>query len=474
LSRLTPIILAVALFMEMMDANVIATSLPAIAADIGTEPIALKLAMTAYLVALAIFIPISGWMADRFGAKSVFRWAILVFMLGSLCCAFAYSLESFVAARFFQGMGGSMMTPLARLVLVRSTPRHDLVGAMAWLTVPALLGPVVGPPLGGFLTTYLSWHWIFLINIPIGLVGIVAATVYLPEIARAADRPIDWPGFGLAGTAFAATLFGLSVVSLPALPPYVGLGATALGLGAGALYLRHARRTAFPLLDPALFRHRMFRTAIIGGTLFRIGMGATPFLLPLMLQLGFGLTPFEAGLIMLFAAVGAIGAKFPAKRVFAAFGFRSVQVTMAIGSAAFLVVMGLFQSSTPVWLMAGALVVSGLVRSTFFTGLNAMSFADVTEEETGQATALFAVCTHLSFAVGVALAGAALEMLTAFHGGAVTLGDFHTAFYLVAAVAIFAFVPFVRLPRDAGSDVSGHRKYKSGAKPGPDTGFPAE
>ena len=189
--RVIPLILAVALFMENMDSTVIATSLPAIAADIGAEPISLKLALTAYFVALAIFIPLSGWMADRFGARNVFRWAIGVFVVGSICCAFAYSLETFVGARFLQGMGASMMTPIARLVLVRATPRHELVAAMAWLTLPALIGPLTGPPIGGFLTTYLSWHWIFWINVPIGIAGIILVTIFLPKTETAhaaADR----------------------------------------------------------------------------------------------------------------------------------------------------------------------------------------------------------------------------------------------------------------------------------------------
>lgn len=456
MNRLTPIILAVAMFMEMMDATVIATSLPAIATDIGTEPVALKLAMTAYLVALAIFIPVSGWMADRFGAKNVFRWSMLVFMIGSLACAFSFSLETFVASRFLQGMGGSLMTPLARLVLVRSTPRTDLVNAMAWLTVPALMGPVLGPPVGGFLTTFLSWHWIFFINIPIGLLGIATATIFLPVIPSGSQRPIDWPGFGLLGLAFAGVLFGLSVISLPALPPQVGAGSTLVGLISGVVYLWHARRVEYPLLDPKLFRHRLFRSAIFGAILFRVGMGAVPFLLPLMMQLIFDMTPFETGLVLLFQALGAIVAKFFAKPAYARFGFRTLTIIMAILSSVFLVVNGLFTPATPAWMMAGFLLTAGLARSTFFTGVNAMSFGDVTTEESGQATALFAVFTQLSLAMGVALGGGALELISLTSGGEIDLVHFRNAFFIVAGISLFAFVPFILLPRDAGSDISGH------------------
>jgi MFS family permease len=216
--RITPLILAVALFMENMDSTVIATSLPAIAADIGTSPIALKLALTSYFVSLAIFIPISGWMADRYGSTSIFRIAIGVFVIGSIACAFSNSLETFVISRFLQGLGGSMMTPVARLVLLRSTPRNELVNAMAWLTVPALIGPLTGPPIGGFLTTYLTWHWIFWINVPIGLVGIVLATRFRPGAETRTPRPVDGWGFALTSVAFSGIIFGLSVISLPAIP----------------------------------------------------------------------------------------------------------------------------------------------------------------------------------------------------------------------------------------------------------------
>ena len=222
MNRIVPMILAVALFMEQMDSTVIATSLPAIAHDLCFVPITLKLALTAYMVSLAIFIPLSGWMADRFGAKRIFRAAIVVFVIGSISCAVADSIFAFVVSRFLQGMGGAMMTPVARLVLVRSTPRSELVGAMALLTIPALVGPLAGPPLGGFITTYFSWHWIFLINVPVGIVGFILSGIYLPEIVSENPPPIDVLGFFLSAIAAAGTMFGLSVMSLPALPPEIG------------------------------------------------------------------------------------------------------------------------------------------------------------------------------------------------------------------------------------------------------------
>lgn len=460
--RVTPLILAVALFMEQMDSTVIATSLPAIAADIGTDPISLKLALTAYFVALAIFIPISGWMADRFGAKNIFRLAIFVFMVGSLACSFSFSLETFVVSRFFQGIGSSMMTPVGRLLLVRSTPRNELVSAMAWLTVPALVAPVTGPLIGGFLTTYLSWHWIFWINIPIGIAGIILAGLFLIVPDARNPRPVDMVGFVLAGIAFAGGVFGLSVVSLPALPIIYGYLTIAIGVTAGILYLLHARRTKFPLLDPALLRHRLFRASIIGGSFFRIGVGAVPFLLPLMLQLGFGLNPFQSGAITFVSAIGAIMSKFIAERVFARFGFPRVLGFAALFGALLIAAQGLFSSDTPVPVMMAILLAGGILRSVFFTGSNALGYADVDDEEASQATAIVAVAQQLSVAFGVAVAGAILEISTRLHGGELTLLDFQIAFFVVGGLSALAGIIYIRLPADAGSNVSGHQAIAVG------------
>jgi EmrB/QacA subfamily drug resistance transporter len=454
--RITPLILAVALFMEQMDSTVIATSLPAIAADIGTSPVALKLAVTSYLVALAIFIPISGWMSDRFGAKNIFRIAIVVFILGSIACAFSHSIETFVISRFLQGVGGSMMTPVGRLLLVRGTPRNELVSAMAWLTIPALMGPIMGPPLGGFLTTYLSWHWVFWINVPIGLLGIALVTRYLPSGEPRSPRPIDFPGFLLSSIAFTGLVFGLSVVSLPALPIYYGYITIVIGLIAGAIYLWHAKRAKFPLLDPKMLRYPLFRAGILGGSTFRIGIGAIPFLLPLMLQLSFGLTPFQSGLITFIGAFGAMSSKFGAQRIFKMFGFRRVLAAGALISSVFIAVNGLFTVSTPEWIIMGCLLVGGVVRSTLFTGVNAMVFADIDEADSGQATAINAVAQQLSLATGVAVAGAILDISGLFHGGDLSLGDFHIAFLVVAVISGLSTLTFFRLPGDAGAEVSGH------------------
>ena len=456
MNRTVPLILAVALFMENMDSTVIATSLPAIATDIGTSPIALKLALTAYLVSLAIFIPISSWVADRFGAKLVFRVAIGVFVVGSIACAFSSALPEFVLARFLQGMGGAMMTPVARLVLVRATAKRDLVSAMAWLTIPAVIGPLVGPPIGGFITTYVSWHWIFLVNVPIGLAGIWLAGRYLPEIPPAGARPIDVTGFFLSAIAASGVVFGLSVVSLPALPPIVGVLVLACGIAAGLLYLRHARRKADPILDFRLFRNPVFRAAITGGSLFRIGSGATPFLLPLLFQLGFGMTPFQSGMLTFASAFGALAMKFLAPFTLRTGGFRNVLIGSTLLAGAFITANALFTPETPHGAIIAVLMGAGFLRSLFFTSANALVFADIEDKDASQATAISAASQQISVALGVAVGGGILEVMTYLTGGPIDAASFSIAFVIVGSVTALALIPFLRLPKDAGSSVSGH------------------
>ncbi|WEX09128.1 MFS transporter [Chelativorans sp. AA-79] len=461
MNRTLPLVLAVALFMEHMDSTVIATSLPAIAEDIGTSPVTLKLALTTYLVALAVFIPVSGWMADRFGAKRLFRIAIGVFVLGSVACAASDSLLAFVLARFLQGMGGAMMTPVARLVLVRATPKNQLISAMAWLTVPALVGPVAGPPLGGFITTYFSWHWIFLINLPIGLAGILLSGRVLPEIEPEPGTKLDLKGFVLSGLAASGLVFGLSVISLPALPPSVGVATAVFGVLIGWLYVRHARAAAAPVLDLRLFSNQAFRAAIIGGSLFRIGVGAVPFLLPLMLQLRFGMTPFQSGLLTFASALGAIAMKFAASTALRAVGFRYTLICAAVLGSMLIAANAFFTPATPHGTIFVVLVAAGFFRSLFFTSNNALVFAEIGNREAAQATAISAAGQQISIAMGVAVGGGILEAAGYITGTVLGPGAFVSAFLIVAFVSALAIVPFLRLPADTGSAVSGHRQKRA-------------
>jgi len=453
--RIVPLIIAVALFMENMDSTVIATSLPAIAADIGTNPLALKLAVTSYLLSLAVFIPASGWTADRFGARTVFRAAIAVFVLGSIGCALSSSLTDFVVARVVQGMGGAMMTPVGRMVLVRTISKRELVGAMAWVTTPALIGPMLGPPVGGFITTYATWHWIFLINVPIGLLGIALATRYIPDVRAEDHVRFDLRGMVLAGLGIAGVAFGLSVLGLNFLPWTVVAALITGGVIFIAAYLVHARHTENPALDLTLFRIPTFRASVLGGFIFRLGIGALPFLLPLLLQVGFGRTPFQSGLITFASAMGAMGMKMAAVVFLRRFGFRNILVANAIISAGFLAACAAFTQATPAAVMVGLLVVGGFFRSLQFTSINTIAYADIETARVSRATSLVSVGQQLSLSAGVAVGALVVELTIGLHGGApLAAADFPPAFLVVAAISALSVLIFTQLPADAGAELA--------------------
>src|SRR5581483_7024854 len=302
------------MFMEQFDGTVLTTALPAMAKELGVSAPAMSIALTSYLISLAIFIPASGRVADRFGGRTVFRAAIVAFVLGSLACALAPNLALLVTARFFQGIGGAMMMPVGRLVMLRSVEKRNLMSAMSWVLVPAMLGPILGPPLGGLIVTYFHWRWIFYVNVPVGIAGFALVTAYIPEVHGDVPKPADPWGMVLSSLSLASLLFGCELVSHPA-ELRLTLALLALGGGAGALYLRHAARTAHPILDFRLMRIESFGTAIIAGSLTRITQGAQPFLLALLLQLDFGLSAAKSGAIVLATALGTFAMKALTPRI---------------------------------------------------------------------------------------------------------------------------------------------------------------
>ncbi|WP_407164901.1 MFS transporter [Bradyrhizobium sp. ORS 111] len=472
--RLIPLIVATALFMENMDSTVIATSLPAIAADIGTSPLTLKLAITSYLLSLAVFIPASGWTADRFGPRIVFAGAVGVFMLGSIGCALSSSVTNFVFARILQGLGGAMMTPVGRLVLLRSVDKSALVNAMAWVTVPALIGPVIGPPLGGFITTYFSWHWIFLINIPIGLLGIFMALKYIDPIKSVDPERFDLYGLVLAGIGLAGIAFGLSVAGLNLLPWTIVAALVGIGVVSMTLYVLHARRTGSPVLDFSLLRLSTMRAAIIGGFMFRVGIGALPFLLPLLMQVGFGLTPFQSGLVTFASAVGAMGMKTLAASIIRTFGFRNMMTVNAVVSSAFLAACALFTISTPLLLIFIILVVGGFFRSLQFTAINTVAYAEVEAPQMSRATTLVSVNQQLAVSAGVAIGAFSVETVLALHHQTELTADaFAPAFVVVSLISAASAWFFWQMPTDAGHEISGRKAIEISSRKGAERGAAA-
>ncbi len=435
----------------------LATSLPAIAHDFGESPVRLSFAITSYLFSLAVFIPISGWVADRFGAKHVFRGAILVFLGGSILCGLSDSLWQLVAARILQGMGGAMMVPVGRLVLLRSVAKAEMVGAMAWLTVPALIGPVIGPLLGGFITTYFHWRWIFWINVPIAILGLVLVTRFIPDLPQPRPPRFDAAGFALTAVGLVGLMFGFETIGRDIVPVWGSAALLTVGAVCILLYVRHATMVAHPVLDLGLLGLPTFRAAIIGGFLFRIGIGALPFLLPLLLQAGFGLNAFQSGQLTFAAALGALTMKFAAKPILRRFGFRRVLIANALLSAVSLAAIALFRPDTPHLVILLVLLIGGFFRSLQFTSINTLGYADIDQQRMSQATSFTSMGQQLSLSAGVASGAILVHLTMAARGGtALTATDFVPAFLTVGVCAALSCLAYVRLPADAGAEVSGH------------------
>ncbi|MEO8244196.1 MAG: MFS transporter [bacterium] len=455
--RIVPLIVAVALLMENIDASVLATSLPDIARDFGSDPIHLKLVLTTYLLALAVFIPASGWVADRFGARVVFRWAIAVFAAGSIACALSQGLLELVGARLLQGIGGAMMVPVGRLILLRAVPREGLVEALAWLTVPALIGPVLGPPLGGYITTYWNWRWIFWINIPLAVLGIILVSLLIPNIREEQVRAFDVKGFLMMGPGLAMLLTGVTLAGLALATPLEIIAMTGAGVALLLLYVRHAARVAMPIIDLSLLRLQTFRAAAVGGTMFRVATGSLPFILPLMMQIGFGMTAFQSGALTFVSGAGAMVMKFMAQPLLRRFGFRGVLTGNALAAAVLLAGPAFFTPTTPVLIMMVVLFVGGLSRSLQFTALNAIAYAEVDAPRLSQATSFTAVLQQLSGSMGITLAAMVMEGTGWLRGvGSVDLGNFVVVFAVITMLSLASTLVFVRLARTAGSGLVRH------------------
>jgi EmrB/QacA subfamily drug resistance transporter len=454
---LIPLVVACGLFMENLDSTIISTSIPQIARSLGENPLKLNLAITSYLLSLAVFIPISGWIADRFGARRVFCSAIVMFTIGSALCGLADSLPMLVATRVLQGCGGAMMTPVGRLILLRSFPKDALVTAMSYVTMPALIGPTLGPIIGGFLTTYVSWRWIFYINIPIGIVGIVLAVRFIDDFRAQKPPPFDFTGFLVAGCGLALLEFGIESLGRNLVSGQIQ---AALFVGAVAtllLYGWHARHVSSPALDLRLFRNRTFHVSVLTGGVCRIGLGAVPFLVPLLMQLGFGLDPFHSGLITFVSGIGAILMKSVSPWILRSFGFRRLLMGNGLIVGGMIAGLALFRADTPHWLLYSYLLVFGFLRSVQFTGINTLGYAELTPTIMSRATSLSSVAQQLSASFGVSM-GAAILALSVGTSPVVTTADFRPVFLLVGLVPALSVLGFARLRPMDGAEVSGYRR----------------
>lgn len=460
LRLLIPLIVAFAFLMEQLDATIVTTAIPDMARSLHVAPLQMNLTITAYVLSLAVFMPLSGWIADRFGARRVFAAALVVFTVASALCGLADSLRALVAMRVLQGFGGAMMTPVGRLVLLRAFPRSQLVTAMTYMTVPAVIGPALGPILGGLLTTYASWRWVFYVNIPIGMVGVLLALRFVEDTRADRQARFDVPGFLLCGAGLGLLQFAFEVGRL--LPPWAVSGLLAAGVLLLAAYVPYARYRPDAVLDLSLFAIRTFRVSTLAGGLSRVGVNAVPFMLPLLFQIGFGLSPVQSGSLTFVSSLGTLVVRPASAWLMRRFGYRGLLSANGVLCAAIIASFALVQPTTPHWLVFLMILLFGVARSTQFMTTNTLTYADTPPGKLSRSTSLGGVVQQLTVSFGVSIAAALLGVI-AGPGRLPDVGDFHDAFLVVALITLASAPGFLRLRPEDGAQVSGYR-----SRPPPD------
>jgi EmrB/QacA subfamily drug resistance transporter len=450
-----PLVVGCAFFMEGLDSTMIAVSLPSMAQTLGSTALRLNLVITTYLLSLAVFIPVSGWIADRCGTRRVFCAAVLIFATGSALCGLSTSVPMLLSMRVIQGFGGAMMTPVGRLILLRSFPRAGLVSAMNWMTIPAMVGPTVGPIVGGLLTHYASWRWIFFLNIPMGMLGGSLALWLFEDYRAPAPTRFDITGFLLVGLGLGLLEFAIENLGRPIIAPWAGYACFAVSAAVFWLYYRHARVTPSPVLDLNLFKIKTFRIGSVIGGLCRMGLDATPVLLPLLFQVGFGMSPVQSGLLSFSSTLGAMAVRSFSRTILRVAGFRKTLIMGAILSAATTSGFALLSAGTPSAIIVAAVLISGCIRSIQYLALNTISFAEVPAPLLSRSTSVSGVAQQLARGFGVAIGAALLAIVAGNHS--VTVADFRIVFPLVGLIPLVSVFGFLRLGDADGAEVSGHQ-----------------
>jgi EmrB/QacA subfamily drug resistance transporter len=455
-TRLIPIIVACPLFLQNLDTSIMATALPSIARSLDVETLHLNLAITSYLLSLAVFLPASGWLADRFGARQVFCWAIGFFSVGSALCGFATSLPQLVVFRVLQGMGGAMMVPVGRLILLRSIPRSSMVAAMVWFTVPGVIGRLAGPLLGGLVVTFTSWRWIFLLNVPFGILGVLMARAFIDGSYTVVRERFDLRGFVMLSLGLVGLVSGLDTAGRNLVPQSVTIALLSVGAVCILAYWAYTRRHQNPIIDPNLFRFKAYRTSVIGGMPLRIAIGASPFLLPLLFQLGFGMSPLASGTLSVATALGSLSVRVVMQKAIARIGFRTLLITATSLTGCFYAFYGFFRPTTPHLLIFVVLLFGGLFNSLAMVTLNTLGYSDMPQEKMSRATAMASMTQQLSISLGVAFGALLLAMTARLHGNDpahLTSQDFSPSFIVVGVLTWCSVYFFAKLSRNEGAEM---------------------
>ncbi|MCW2094101.1 UNVERIFIED_ORG: EmrB/QacA subfamily drug resistance transporter [Enterobacter sp. BIGb0239] len=452
------LLVAGAFFMEFLDGTVIATALPDMAKSFGVQAVDLNIGISAYLITLAVLIPASGWIADRFGARKVFAVALAIFTLASVFCGLSTTVDQFVAMRVLQGMGGALMVPVGRLAVLRTTPKHQLITAIATLTWPALVAPIIGPPLGGFITSYADWRWIFFINVPLGIVAIILALRIIPDLHDDERRPFDTPGFIATTIAMVSLVYAMESMGAKHSQGLLTLGLLVVGAVTLIYALRHFQRAQWPMIRLDAMQVPTFRVTMYGGSLFRASISAVPFLLPLMFQVGFGMDAFHSGLLVLAVFVGNLTIKPATTPLIRRLGFRKLLLINGALNVLSLLACAFISPQTPVWLIMLILYLGGVFRSIQFTAASTLAFADVPSAQMSYANTLFSTATQLAVGLGITLGAIGIrigEKMGDLLGMTSVPGiSFRLAFVAIALICLVGMVDTLRLTKDAGSAVS--------------------
>ncbi|MDK9606053.1 MFS transporter [Lelliottia wanjuensis] len=455
------LLVAGAFFMEFLDGTVIATALPDMAKSFGVQAVDLNIGISAYLITLAVLIPASGWIADRFGARKVFAVALAIFTLASVLCGLSTTVDQFVAMRVLQGMGGALMVPVGRLAVLRTTPKHQLITAIATLTWPALVAPIIGPPLGGFITSYADWRWIFFINVPLGMLAIILALRIIPDLHDDARRPFDTPGFIATTIAMVSLVYAMESMGAQHPEGLLTVGLLVVGVVTLIFALRHFQRAEWPMIRLDALQVPTFRVTMYGGSLFRASISAVPFLLPLMFQVGFGMDAFHSGLLVLAVFVGNLTIKPATTPLIRRLGFRKLLLINGALNVLLLLACAIITPQTPVWLIMLILYLGGVFRSIQFTAVSTLAFADVPSAQMSYANTLFSTATQLAVGLGITLGAIGIrigEKLGSVLGITDVPGiSFRLAFVAIALICLVGMVDTLRLTKDAGSAVSNKR-----------------
>ncbi len=458
------LLIASALFMEMLDGTIIATALPDMAHKFNVGAVSLNIGMTAYMVTLAVFIPISGWVADRFGSRSVFAAAIAVFTISSVLCGRSQTLNEFTLMRVLQGIGGAMMVPVGRLVVLRTAPKERLAQAIAYITWPALAALVIGPPLGGFITTYFGWHWIFFLNVPLGVIALILALLWIPNDFAEEHHPFDWLTFIPAGIASSCVVYALEKLGTNKTPWQIPVAILSVGIISGVLALLAARRPAGSLIDLESMRFKSYSLSIFGGSCFRIAVSVLPFLLPLMFQVCFGMSPFASGLYLLALFAGDLSMKAGVIQMLRRFGFRRILIVNGFITAGSIALCATIGPHTPPMLVCALLFFHGACRSVQFTAMTTLAYTEIPPQRMSTANGFLSAIMQLSLGMGVATGAITLRIIAHANGHSTAspyLGDFHIAILINAVLALFPVIDSLGLAPDAGATTSGHRHQQS-------------